>query len=353
MATHQAVTLSDGRVVSNGNVYSPNGELLSGSSGSGSSARSVASTRSGGSTMASQLSSAMDEIYHLTDRNNAYNASQAALQRDWQERQAQVAMEYNTAEAQKNRDWQEMMSNTAHQREIADLKAAGLNPILSASGGNGAAVGSGATAAGVNAGTGAHSQADTSASGALVQLLGTMWSAQTQLESQRLNAQNNLAIAEKNNSTSELVARIYSEQSREASQLAAATGISQAQISAAASKAMAWLSSQASMYGADRAYNSSVFRSAVDYAINESNIEQKDRALAEDYYTKILKYSLDFTSTLRGQDLSSQSAKDVAGIYTETQKRGQNMDLLGGILRSGMQAAGNALRGGNTYNFGY
>lgn len=52
---------------------------------------------------------------------------------------------FNAAEAQKNRDWQTTMSNNAHQREMADLEAAGLNPVLTAMGGQGAATGAGAT----------------------------------------------------------------------------------------------------------------------------------------------------------------------------------------------------------------
>lgn len=78
--------------------------------------------------------------------SNSASARSAREQMAFQAGQAGIARTFEHGEAQINRDWQRDMSNTAHQREIRDLASAGLNPILSATGGGGASTPGGATA---------------------------------------------------------------------------------------------------------------------------------------------------------------------------------------------------------------
>nr|DAR21606.1 MAG TPA: minor capsid protein [Microviridae sp.] len=128
-------------------------------------------------TFEKYANSALKASKEMASYNNKLDQSNVKLQ-----------YEYNKSLADQDRAFQERMSNSAHQREVTDLKAAGLNPVLSVSGGAGASTPSG------SATSVSKPNVDTSVTGAIMDWAVAQLNSATSLQRTAMETSSALAL---------------------------------------------------------------------------------------------------------------------------------------------------------------
>lgn len=141
------------------------------------------------------LTDAMTAYSQATsERNTAKSQTFAREQMKFQQEQNAKAMAFSAEQAQINRDYQERLSSTAHQREVADLIAGGLNPVLSAKY-SGSSTPSGSSASGITS-TGSKGDVDTTSQQMIGALINAVIGQATALQTTALNNQTSLTMSQ-------------------------------------------------------------------------------------------------------------------------------------------------------------
>lgn len=174
----------------------------------------------------------------LTKANNDFADAQSAKAYDAVVQQTASNNQFNVEQAAKQMAFQERMSSTAHQREVKDLIAAGLNPVLSANGG--ASTPSGSTAS-----------ADTSGSTAKLQLAMQQMQAGVALQQTKENIASAQKMAKWQNDLNREVAYAQLKNQRDIANIQAAASMYGANASASASRYAADSSNESSHYNVD------------------------------------------------------------------------------------------------------